>query len=75
MQALDERPRGRGAELTLRLAALIRGLCHQQEMLRGETTAHTLIANFVLFFAHSAAQRRGGKWRTLARGHFIETGG
>ena len=24
---LDERPRGRGAELTLRLAALIRGLC------------------------------------------------
>ena len=27
MQALDERPRGRGAELTLRLAALIRYLC------------------------------------------------
>jgi len=26
-QALDERPQGRGAELTLRLAALIRGLC------------------------------------------------
>ena len=58
MQALDERPRGRGAELTLRLEALIRFLCWPCSLTRC-AAAHPAVACLSLPRGHPVTEVLG----------------